>query len=105
MSLTVEEHDVGSRAQELAEKLYREILVTRRFRKYKVDEVVLMEKTGVVSGWAIDIIPVSGSYDYTTVERVGFETSVVHIRAAPGSVIVAVGMNVDKTHAVIVYSP
>lgn len=88
---------------EEAFRLYSEIKRTGMFEGIKVDEVQILEKRGVISGWNVLVKQVKGNYRADFRDYSDFRTYVT-IYANKGSIIVGVGEDIDRNRAVIVYS-
>ncbi|MEM1694897.1 MAG: hypothetical protein QXL19_05935 [Ignisphaera sp.] len=105
MSESISESKI-TRHSEKAEELAREIKKTGVIeiddRKYYVDQVIVFEKKGIVSGWNIDIDGNPKIIRYTLTDREDMTYMTIHLKK-PG-IVLAVGEHPrDGSRAIIVY--
>lgn len=91
--------------EEKAKQLYDEILrtktVTIKGVTYKVDEVTLLKKRGVVSGWEVMIEGDPESYNYIIYDKEDRTYVTIHMKK-PG-IVLGVGLSHDLRRAVVIY--
>ena len=92
----------SEKAEELAREIKRTGIVGIDNRKYHVDQVLVFEKKGMVSGWNIDIHGDPKSVRYTLIDREDMTYMTIYLMR-PGLVL-AVGEHPrDGARAVIIY--